>query len=87
MTATQPLKWLSRQKQQVIENTNFDIEVVSTIKKTGNIKIHMFSRNSMYPLPRDGVISAHINGDHVSMYKSWIGTSWIGEKILLWHHA
>ena len=24
----------------------------------------MFSGNSIYPLPRDGALSAHINGDH-----------------------
>ena len=33
----------------------------------------MFSRNSIYPLPRDGALSAHINGDHnsASGYKSY----------------
>ena len=33
----------------------------------------MFSGNSIYPLPRDGALSAHINGnhDHVSRYKSY----------------
>ena len=32
----------------------------------------MSSRNSMYPLPRDRALSAHINGDydHVSRYQS-----------------
>ena len=29
----------------------------------GNIKIQMFSHNSIYPLPRDGALSAHINAD------------------------
>ena len=33
-------------------------------EKNGNIKIHMFSRNSIYPLPREWAFSAHINGDH-----------------------
>ena len=39
----------------------------------GNIKIHMFSRNPMYPLLRGGAFSTHINGDHdhVSRYKSY----------------
>ena len=34
--------------------------------------IHV-SRNSIYPLPRDGVLSTHINSDHdhVSTYKSY----------------
>ena len=38
-----------------------------------NIKIHMFSRNSIYPFPHDVAFSAHINGDnnHVSRYKSY----------------
>ena len=42
-------------------------------KKNGNIKIHMFSRNSIYSLPRDEAFSAHITGDHehVSRYKSY----------------
>ena len=42
-------------------------------KNNENIKIHMFSRNSIYPLSRDGAFSAHINGDHdhVSRYKSY----------------
>ena len=31
----------------------------------------MLSRNSIYPLPCDGALSAHINGDHVSRYKSY----------------
>ena len=33
----------------------------------------MFSRNSIYPVFRDGALSAHINGDHdhVSRYKSY----------------
>ena len=33
----------------------------------------MFSCNSIYPLPRDGALSAQINGnhDHVSQYKSY----------------
>ena len=30
-------------------------------KNNENIKIHMFSRNSIYPLLRDGAFSAHIN--------------------------
>ena len=32
----------------------------------------MFSRNSLYPLPLDGALSAHIIGDHdhFSRYKS-----------------
>ena len=40
-------------------------------KNNENIKVHMFSRNSIYPLPRDGAFFAHINGDddHVSRYK------------------
>ena len=31
----------------------------------------MFPRNSIYPLPRDGALSVHINDDHdyVSKYK------------------
>ena len=35
--------------------------------------LHMFSRNSMHPLSRDGALSGHINGghDHVSRYKSY----------------
>ena len=33
-------------------------------KNNENIKIHMFSRNSIYPLLYDGAFSAHINGDH-----------------------
>ena len=42
-------------------------------KKRGNIKIHMFSRNFIYPLPRDGTLSAEINNDHnhASRYKSY----------------
>ena len=41
-------------------------------KNNENIKIHMFSRNSIYPPSRDGDFPAHINGDHVhvSTYKS-----------------
>ena len=37
----------------------------------GNIKIHMLSGNSIYPLPRDGAFSAHISADHdhVSYYQ------------------
>ena len=33
----------------------------------------MDSRNSIYPIPRDGDFSTHINGgyDHVSKYKSY----------------
>ena len=33
----------------------------------------MFSRNSIYSLPRDGAFPAHVNGDddHVSRYKSY----------------
>ena len=33
-----------------------------------NIKTHMVSCNSIYPLPRDGAFSAHINGD-INIYK------------------
>ena len=36
--------------------------------------MHMFSRNSVYPLPRDEDFSAHISGDdhdHVSRYKAY----------------
>ena len=45
----------------------------------------MFSRNSIYPLPRDGGLSGHINGDHdhVSRYMSYYQkdkVGWIGEK-------
>ena len=33
----------------------------------------MFSRNSIYPLPCDGALAAHINGDldHVFRYRSY----------------
>ena len=33
----------------------------------------MFSGNPIYPLPRDGALSAHINGedDHASRYKPY----------------
>ena len=36
------------------------------------MKGNTFSGNSIYPLPRDGALSAHINGDYdrVSRYKS-----------------
>ena len=42
-------------------------------KNNKNIKIHMFSCNSIYPPPRDGAFSPHISGDHdhISMYKSY----------------
>ena len=44
----------------------------------------MFSRSSIYPLPRDGALSAHINDDynHISRYKSYqkYKLGWIGEK-------
>ena len=56
----------------VIGNTNFKIELLSTIKST-EICFPMFSRNFIHSLPRDGVFPAHINGDHdhVSRYKSY----------------
>ena len=59
--------------ETIIGNTNFKTELVSTIKGWEIIKIHMFARNSIYPLPLDGALSAHINGDHdhVSRYKSY----------------
>ena len=52
----------------------------------------MFSRNSIYPLPRDWALSAHINGDYdnVSRYKSYYQKDKldsIGKKILLRRHA
>ena len=57
-----------------------------------NIKLRMFSRNSIYLLPRDGAFSTYINGSHecVSRYKSYYQKdilSWIGQKILLRCHA
>ena len=52
----------------------------------------MFSRNSIYPLPRDGTFSAHIKGDHdhVSRYKSYCQKEklgLIGKKNLLRRYA
>ena len=52
----------------------------------------MVSRNSIYPLPRDGAFSAHVNGDHdhVSRYKPYYQKDeldWIGEKSLLRRNA
>ena len=52
----------------------------------------MLSRNSIYPLHRDGALSAYINGDHehVFRYKSYCQrdkVGWIGEKILLRRYA
>ena len=46
---------------------------MSKMKRNGNIKIHMYSRNSMYLLASDGVHSANINGDHdhVTRFKSY----------------
>ena len=40
----------------------------------------MFSRNSIYSLPRNGALSAHINGDHdhVSRYKSYYQKNKLG---------
>ena len=45
-----------------------------------NIKIYMFSNNFVYPLPRDGAFSAHINvdHDHVSKYKSYCQNDKLG---------
>ena len=47
----------------------------------------MFPSNSLYPLPSDGALSAHVNGDqdHVSRYNSDYQKDkqgWIGKKIL-----
>ena len=58
------------QDKTIIGNTNFKRHLQ---KKKGNIKIHMFSCNSIYPLPHDGALSAHISGDHdhFSRYKSY----------------
>ena len=52
----------------------------------------IFSRSSIYPLTRDGALSAHINSDHdhVYRYKSYYQKNkvgWIGEKILLLRHV
>ena len=60
-------------KTETISNRKHRLQNRSSIynKKNGNIKIHMFSRNSIHPLPYDGAFSAHTNGDHdhVSRYK------------------
>ena len=44
-------------------NINFKMGI-STNKKNWNIKILRLLRNSIYLLPRDGALSAHINGNH-----------------------
>ena len=92
ITTIQQLKWLSRLKQKVIKKHLFLNEHSTYIKMNWNVKIHMVSRNSIYPLPRDGTFSAHINGDHnhVSRYKSYYQKDklgWIGEKSLLRRNA
>ena len=52
----------------------------------------MFSRNSVYPLSRDGTFSAHIYGDHdqVSSYMSYYRKEklgWIGKENALRRYA
>ena len=52
----------------------------------------MFSRSSIYPLPRHGDFSAHISGDHdhasrCNSYHQKDKLGRIGEKILFRRHA
>ena len=69
-------------KTQRISNKETQILNGSSIygKTNWNIKIHMFSRNSIYLFPHDSALPTHINGDyeHVFRYSFFIKkTNWI----------